>query len=161
MDVSLRKLIQTDRPAIIRLLHRINGFHQDDIDITIELLDIFLYQHGQKEYEFLVAVNEAGWILGFICYGPTPLTDGTYDLYWIAVDPDYEGKGIGSRMFQMMEDCIRRDHGRLLIIETSSDPNYAAAQRFYLKCGCALAEDIHDFYHVGEDRLTYTKYLNK
>ncbi len=157
----MRRLVQADRPAIIKLLHRINGFHQDDIGIAIELLDIFLYQTGQKDYEFFVAVNEAGSILGFTCYGPTPLTDGTYDLYWIAVDPECEGKGIGSRMFQMLEDCIRQDHGRLLVIETSSDPGYAAARRFYLKCGCNLAEDIQDFYRVGEDRLTYTKYLNK
>ncbi len=157
----MRRLVQADRPAIIKLLHRINGFHQDDIGIAIELLDIFLYQTGQKDYEFFVAVNEAGSILGFTCYGPTPLTDGTYDLYWIAVDPECEGKGIGSRMFQMLEDCIRQDHGRLLVIETSSDPGYAAARRFYLKCGCSLAEDIQDFYRVGEDRLTYTKYLNK
>jgi hypothetical protein len=63
-------------------------------------------------------------------------------------------------MFQAIEDCIRQNHGRLLVIETSSKSTYANTQRFYLKCGCKLGEAIKDFYREGEDRLTFVKYLN-
>jgi len=105
-------------------------------------------------------VDDLGVVLGYLCYGPTPLTEGTYDLYWIAVDPDYAGQGIGTRLLKHFENEVRRKQGYLIVIETSSTPEYTDTREFYLRKGYLLAETIKDFYRRGEDRVTYTKYLS-
>ncbi len=107
-----------------------------------------------------MAEDEANTVVGYLCYGPTPLTVGTYDLYWVAVDPEFAGQGIGTLLLEHFENELRRVKGRLIVIETSSSQNYGATRQFYLKNGYHLAEAIKDFYQIGEDRVTYTKYLS-
>ncbi len=128
--------------------------------LALELIDIALHDPAQKDYYFYTAVDESGAVLGYLCYGPTPLTEGTYDLYWIAVDPDCAGQGIGTLLLRRFEAEVRRRQGYLIVIETSSTPEYANTREFYLKKGYRLAETIKDFYRRGEDRVTYTKYLD-
>ena len=94
-----------------------------------------------------------------MCFGPTPLTQGTFDLYWIAVDPACCARGVGTRLLLAAEEVMRSQYGRLVLIETSSGGGYELTRQFYLKNGYTLAETIPDFYRPGEDRVTFTKYL--
>jgi ribosomal protein S18 acetylase RimI-like enzyme len=148
-----------DRPGLAQLLDGIPGFNEEDAAIALELLDIYLTQPGQKDYAFFSALGEDGRVNGFLCWGPTPLTLGTYDLYWVAVATDCFGQGVGKLLLDQFETAVRKQAGRLIVIETSSAPSYSQARRFYLKHGYELAETLRDFYQPGEDRLTYTKYL--
>jgi len=158
LSVTVRSLVAKDRSGMDILLSRIKEFDGEDGKVANELLDIYLTQTTQ-DYEFLVAETQNGHVIGFICYGHTPLTEGTYDLYWIAVDPDFAGRGVGQQLLAEMEKLIRVAAGRLVVIETSSSPLYTSARNFYPKNGYHLAETISDFYRPGEDRLTYVKVL--
>jgi ribosomal protein S18 acetylase RimI-like enzyme len=160
MQITLRDFVKEDRPAIDAILSRIEVFDDEDRALALELIDIALDIPEQKDYFFYVAENESNIVVGYLCYGPTPLTDGTYDLYWIAVDPEYAGHGIGTLLLKHFENKIRQDSGHLILIETSSNEEYAATRQFYLKNNYQLAETIKDFYRIGEDRVTYTKYLS-
>jgi len=155
----VRSLTQRDRPILKRILGRIESFHAKDRAVALELIDIILNDPAQKDYMSLVSEDEAGRVNGFICFGPTPLTKGTYDIYWVAVDPETAGKGVGARLLHSVEARLRKKHGRLVIIETSSEEDYRRARKFYEKNGYQLAERIADFYRVGEDRVTYIKRL--
>jgi ribosomal protein S18 acetylase RimI-like enzyme len=157
MKLTLKKLETTDRAALADMLGRVSEFDTDDVCLACELMDTTIKQPAQKDYFFLVAANEAGQPVGFLCCGPTPLTDGTFDLYWIAVDPDYAGQGVGTCLMIWMEDFIHGQGGRLVLIETSSALRYMRTRRFYLKKGYVLVETIPDFYRDGEDRVTYGK----
>jgi ribosomal protein S18 acetylase RimI-like enzyme len=159
MNMLIRNVIQQDRAKLMNMVERIKEFDADDHSVVQELLDIYLEGVGQKDYYFVAAEGENEVVTGFACYGPTPLTDGTYDLYWIGVDPDWAGKGVGSQILREVEERIKQAGGRLLLIETSSSPVYALTRKFYLKNNCTLAETIRDFYRPGEDRVTYVKYL--
>jgi ribosomal protein S18 acetylase RimI-like enzyme len=159
MNLTLKKLDRTDRAALEAMLSRVSEFDAEDVCLACELMDITLDQPAQKDYVFLVAANEAGQPLGFLCYGPTPLTVGTYDLYWIAVDPDCAGQGVGTRLVAWMEELICAQGGRLVLIETSSAPQYTRTRSFYLKNAYALVETIPDFYRESEDRVTYGKWM--
>ena len=159
MTPTTRPTLLTDRPAIAHILETIPGFNEEDAAIALELLDIYLGQPAQKDYLFSTALDEQDQVVGFLCWGPTPLTLGTFDLYWIAIDPGRFGRGVGKQLLDEFEAATRARAGRLIVIETSSAPNYAQARRFYLKHGYTLAETLRDFYQPGEDRLTYTKYL--
>jgi ribosomal protein S18 acetylase RimI-like enzyme len=159
MKSILRSLHKEDRPGLEKLLGGIPSFDQDDQTVALELVDIALSDAEQSEYLFLLAVDETDQPIGYACYGPTPLTDGTYDLYWIAVSNDLSGKGIGTSLLRAVEEDLRNRKGRMLIIETSSGEAYDKTRQFYIKNGYPLTETIKDFYRPGEDRVTFIKRL--
>jgi ribosomal protein S18 acetylase RimI-like enzyme len=158
-NLTLRDLRPNDLPLLLELLQKIDIFDADDRSVAMELLTIIIEQPTQKEYCCIVASDSEDNPLGYSCFGPTPLTEGTFDLYWIVVYPSYAGQGIGSQLLLAVEDRIRQEHGRMLIIETSSKESYARTRQFYRKNGFCLAETIKDFYRQGEDRVTYLKRL--
>lgn len=159
MNIAFRSLKDQDRKPLERMLASIRSFDAQDRALAMELIDIALDQAEQKDYLFILAIDDQDREIGYTCYGPTPLTDGTFDLYWIVVDPMVSGKGIGTLLLQAVEQDVRDRLGRLLIIETSSSQNYSQAHHFYQKNGYNLVETIRDFYRPGEDRLTYLKRL--
>jgi ribosomal protein S18 acetylase RimI-like enzyme len=98
-------------------------------------------------YEFLGAFDSAGGLVGYACYGPTPGTDRTFDLYWIAVHPAAQGAGEGSRLLAEVERRLRAREARLLVAETSSRANYAPTRRFYERRGYRrgpATRELHD-----------------
>jgi GNAT superfamily N-acetyltransferase len=157
MISKLRQLNSNDRHGLESMLAGIPSFDTDDQSVALELVDIALNDPEQIDYLFLLAVDGSDQPIGYACYGPTPLTDGTYDLYWIAVSSDLSGKGIGTSLLQAVEEDIKSRNGRMLIIETSSSDGYEKTRQFYLKNAYPLVETIKDFYRSGEDRVTFIK----
>jgi len=109
------------------------------------------------DYAFLGAFDATGELMGYACYGPTPGTDRTYDLYWIAVDPAAQGTGTGTLLLTEVERRVAALHARLLIVETSSRPEYEATRAFYLARAYDEAARVGSFYAPGDDRVIYTK----
>jgi len=97
--------------------------------------------------------------LGYACFGPHPLTQATYDLYWIAVDPAAQGRGVGRALLARVEAEVEACGGRLLLIETSDVPAYAAARRLYEAAGYSREAVVHDFYAPGDSLLIFSKHL--
>jgi ribosomal protein S18 acetylase RimI-like enzyme len=157
--VKLRQMKSRDRQEIHNILMATGFFTAAEIDVAMELIDIFISKPEQKDYTVYVIEERDKKICGYICYGPTPLTTGTYDLYWIAVHPDFQNQGIGKTLLEFMEQEITRLQGRLIIIETSSQKKYEPTQAFYLRSGYQLAASIKDFYQPGDDRMIYSKYI--
>jgi Acetyltransferases len=99
-------------------------------------------------------------VYGYVCFGPTPKTEGVWDLYWIAVDPKRQGQGCGGMLLQFVENQIRARHGRMLLIETSSKPSYRPTVRFYESNGYLEITRIKDFYRVKDDKAVFSKTLS-
>ncbi len=93
---------------------------------------------------------------GFACFGPRSLTQGTYDLYWIAVDPAAKRNGVGRNLMEQVEKDVAALGGRLLIVETSGLEKYAPTRAFYEGIGYSKEATIHDFYAPGDDLVVYT-----
>ncbi len=155
----IRPMTTTDRNQVVDILQGTRMFTQDEVDVAIELLDIYLQQPGQKDYIADVLTEEER-VMGYATYGPTPLTEGTFDLYWIAVSPAAQNKGYGKQLMQWVENKIREAKGRLLIIETSSQPRYENTRRFYLNQHYEESVRIADFYKPDDDRIIYVKYFS-
>lgn len=160
MISKLRKLNSNDRQGLESMLAGIPSFDTDDRTVALELVDIALNDPDQMDYLFVLAVGDSDRPIGYACYGPTPLTEGTYDLYWIAVASDLSGKGIGTSLLKAVEEDLQSRKGRMLIIETSSSDGYEKTRQFYIKNGYPLTETIKDFYRPGEDRVTFIKRLS-
>ena len=89
------------------------------------------------------------------------MTESTYDLYWIAVDPKIHGKGIGKQLVKYMEEDLKAGGGNLILIETSGKAEYEGERRFYEKCGYKTQTVIKDFYRSGDDLFVFCKYLRE
>jgi len=161
MTLTLRPMLPEDRGELERLLSRIEVFTWEDQLIALELIDHSILNPGQKDYDFILALDGSEQVIGYACFGPTPLTDRTFDLYWIAVDPDYAGHGVGKVLLKKVEEEIAAQNGRMIVIETSSASEYLPTRGFYLKNQYLLAETIKDFFRAGEDRVTYVKTLGQ
>jgi ribosomal protein S18 acetylase RimI-like enzyme len=145
-----------DRSAVVRILEEVGNFNQAEIVCALELVDIYLGNSSQQDYRITVALNGAD-VCGYVCWGPTPLTRGTYDLYWIATHPDVQGRGFGRKLLEYVESCVGRTDGRLLIIETSSKESYGDTVGFYRRLGYQEVSRIRDFYDTGDDKLVFAK----
>jgi len=122
------------------------------------LIDAVLEVPGQKDYMIRVS-EEGGKVAGYYCVGPTPATEGTFDLYWVAVDPALQGKGIGGALDDHACGLVREMSGRLIIAETSSVPRYRLTRDFYVRRGYSELARIADYYRPGDDLVVYGKYL--
>lgn len=158
MTVQIRAMQAADRPAIIEILKNTEAFIPADVEVAIELIDCYLADSAGSGYHFLVADFERQ-PAGYICYGPTPLTQGTWDVYWIATDPGRKGQGIGTWLLTSAEENIRAAAGRQVLIETASNPLYLEARRFYLARGYINISSIPDFYSPGDNKITFRKLI--
>lgn len=124
---------------------------------ALELIDLAL-TGDNKDYQVLVA-NRDGKVVGYVCYGPTPMTQGCFDLYWIASDPLVRGQGVGAALVSAMEGDIRRRQGRLIRVETSAMEAYGPTRGFYAGMQYKEESRFRDFYKVGEDLIILAKRL--
>ena len=159
-NLVFRESIATDDPRRIRELVSATGFfHADEVAVAEELVTERLRLGEASGYLFLLAEDAAGRLAGYACFGPTPCTASSYDLYWIAVDPAFQKGGLGRELSRRCEAIIRRRGGTRLYAETSNRPQYASTRAFYERTGYRLASLLDDFYAPGDGKATYLKVL--
>ncbi|MGH7662849.1 MAG: GNAT family N-acetyltransferase [Gemmatimonadaceae bacterium] len=112
---------------------------------------------ASSDYVFLGAFTPEDELVGYACYGPTPGTDRTFDLYWIAVHPEAQGHGSGSILMTEVERRLQGQQARMLAVETSSRSEYAPTRGFYEARGYAEAARMREFYAPADDRIIFTK----
>ena len=160
------------RDRISDILRACQQFREEEIDVALELFDSALATtdgaHDAKgtstpaassDYFFLGAFTPEDELAGFACYGPTPATDRTYDLYWIAVDSERQRAGSGTILLNEVERRLEGLNARMVVAETSSRSDYEAAREFYLRHGFVQAARAREFYAPADDRITFTKRL--
>ena len=147
-----------DREAVRRMVASTGVFSPVEVDVAVELVDDRLESGPQSDYFFVFAEHE-GRVVGYTCYGRIPLTEASFDLYWIAVDKSFHGKKIGRALLERTEELIREAGGQQVYIETSNRHHYAPTRGFYLRCGYDQAALLTDFYAPGDDKVIYAKTL--
>ena len=156
---TVTQATQEHGSRILEISEKTGVFTNTELDCVSQLWDEFLTTGQKSGYTFLVCKDTQN-VLGYACFGPHSLTHGTFDLFWIAVDPDTQLHGIGHKLLQKVEEEIVKQKGRLLVIETSSTPLYQSARQFYQHCDYALEATIHDFYAPDDHLLIFTKHLH-
>lgn len=155
----IRPTKPSDTENLLALTETTGVFKPHEIAALKEVLDdYFAFEH---EHNHVGATYEAqGAIVGFAYYALTPMTDRTWDLYWIAVSKQTQAKGIGGKLLRYVEDDIRAKQGRILLIETSALPHYELTRKFYLKHGYDQESRVRDYYADGDDLIVFRKRLN-
>jgi GNAT superfamily N-acetyltransferase len=156
----LRHLSAADRGRIEEITRAVGLFRSDEIPVALEVFDEAVRAGPRPEPYSALGAEVEGRLSGWICWGPTPCTLGTYDLYWMAVDPALQGSGIGTALVLEME---RRLTGlaRLIVVETAGRPDYAATRRFYESRGYRPTATIPDFYAPGDDQVVFVKAIGR
>jgi ribosomal protein S18 acetylase RimI-like enzyme len=137
-------------------VERTGFFRPDEVDVAVELVDERLKCGTTSGYHFVFAEVD-GVAVGYACYGPIACTVASFDLYWIAVDPSYQGKGLGGLLMDAAGEKIAEAGGQRVYIDTSGQPKYAITRRFYERHGFRCEARLVDFYATGDDRLVYAK----
>jgi ribosomal protein S18 acetylase RimI-like enzyme len=152
---ALRPLSAADRRRIEEITRAVLVFRDDEVPVALEVFDGAV--GGSPDYIALGATVDDR-LVGWICWGPTPCTLGTYDLYWMAVDPAAQGAGIGTALLREMEGRLAGS-ARLIVVETAGRPDYRPTRAFYEARGYRKAAIIPDFYAPGDDQVVYVKTL--
>jgi ribosomal protein S18 acetylase RimI-like enzyme len=162
----------TDRSRVHEILVATGAFADEEMVVALELFDAV--EHAERttgvggrtfasvadtDYEFVGARDDDGTLLGYACYGPTPSTEGTFDLYWLAVHSNAQGRGAGRRLIEFVEQQLEARGARMLVAETSSRADYVRTREFYQRAGFAEAARVRDFYAPADDRIIYTTRL--
>jgi ribosomal protein S18 acetylase RimI-like enzyme len=155
--MELRPLIPHDREKILSLLRHRGVFSKQEIQVALEVIDEALRHPEKKEYQVFCAFDGDGDLAGYICFGPVPMTDDRYDLYWIVVDEESSRKGVGGELIGFMEAFLAREGARRIYIDTSSSPPYASARSFYEKHGYQVMCTLKDFYRSGDHKMIFMK----
>jgi D-alanine-D-alanine ligase len=153
-SARLRNLSAADRPRIEEVTRAVGRFRDDEIPVALEVFDAAV-GNGSDSYSVLGADLDSS-LVGWICWGPTPCTLGTYDLYWMAVEPSVQGHGIGTALLEEMEHRLA-GRARLIIIETAGRPDYSDTRAFYAARGYSTVATIPDFYAPGDDQVVFAK----
>jgi GNAT superfamily N-acetyltransferase len=164
----LRHLTAADRGRIEEITRAVGLFREEEVPVALEVFDAAIRAGtGAGPYGVApsgdpysqIGAEVDGRIAGWICWGPTPCTLGTYDLYWMVVDPALQGTGIGTALLAEME---RRLAGvaRLIIVETAGRPDYAPTRGFYEARGYRATATIPEFYAPGDDQVVFVKNVN-
>lgn len=155
----IRPITPADTAALVALTEATGMFKPLEIVALREVLDDY-FAENQADGHIAIALEDAGAIVGYAYYGPAPMTLGTWQLWWIAVAKDQQGRGVGSRLLRHVEDDIRANHhGRVLFIDTGSLPHYELTRQFYRKFGYEQHALLKDFYAAGDSMVVFRKDL--
>jgi ribosomal protein S18 acetylase RimI-like enzyme len=157
----IRPMLAGDKDAVLGLIRATGFFTEAEVGVAEELMDVYLERPDQKDYDVVVVEDEAAadTPVGYMTWGPTPLAEDAYDLYWMAVAPSEQGRGRGKELVRWLEAEVGRRDGRVIIIETSSQPKYRGTRQFYIDLGYKEVARVPDFYRAGDDRVIYAKYF--
>lgn len=156
--MEIRDIQPDDRQTLSLALEE--AFRPDEVAVALELIDEAIA--GSDDYWARVAAGVDGarnGIGGYVCYGPTPMTDGTYDLYWICTAANARGRGVASALIADMERDLRQRGATGIRVETSETEGYGAAQRLYDRLGFPQVAHLADFYRSGDGLIIYYKRL--
>ncbi len=158
--LNFRHIITPHDAPVVRNMVRATGFFSDaEVAIAVELVDERLSKGAFSGYEFVFAERE-GSVIGYACFGEIPCTLGSYDLYWIIVDPGVQREGVGQQLMHKVEFGVKQLGGRGIYIDTSGSLRYESTHRFYERCGYRCIAKLPDFYAVNDAKLIYWRSIN-
>lgn len=151
----IRNLMRDDLAAIKRVIEAVGLFPPDMLDdMTAPHLS------GAAPDEVWLTADDGG--PRAIAYAaPERMTEGTWNLLLIAVDPAAQGQGLGARLMRHVEDLLAARGHRVLLVETSGLAEFAGARAFYERLGYQREAVIRDYYRAGEDKIVFRKPLRR
>jgi D-alanine-D-alanine ligase len=151
---------ESDPEAVFALVKSTNVFSADEQVLARELVEETIERGAESGYQFLFLDDEEGGLIGYACFGKIPATRSSFDLYWIAVAPAEQGKGLGFELLRESERIALRQGATRMYIDTSGRLRYAPTREFYARCDYSRAAVFEDFYAHGDAKIVYCRVLS-
>jgi len=151
---NIRAAKAEDIPAIKEVLDTIELFPSEYLE---DMMSDYLNNPETEDIWFTATEDDKPISLAYCA--PEKFTEGTFNLYAIGVKKDCQGKGLGGKMMDYLEQELKSAGQRVLIVETSSSPDLALTREFYPKQGYKQVAVLPDFWKEGEDKVVYCKKL--
>ena len=153
-----KTVVPHDIQTVTEILKSTGFFRVSEVDVAIELLEDRLKNGEGCGYQFCFLELE-GRSVAFGCYGEIPCTIKNYDLYWLAVDNNFRGKGLGTMLLEKIEADIKIHGGRGIYINTSNKELFTPTVAFYKKSGYQQIALFKDFYDIDDNKAVFYKKL--
>ena len=125
-----------------------------------DMLPSMIVDHlGGSDKQIWLVVEHVGAVQGFAFAEPEPLTDRTWNLRAIGIDPAGQRRGLATTLLSGVEAALRDRTVRLLIIETTDGDDQHAARAFYPRRGYSGEACIPNFWEDGVAKLVFAKTL--
>jgi ribosomal protein S18 acetylase RimI-like enzyme len=155
--VVIKSPERRDRNKILDMLEGVEVFTDKEVKVALEVFDDAVKGRNEDNYQIFCAYDDHETLAGYVCFGSIPMTDASYDIYWIAVTLPYAGLGVGTRLLAAAERAIMKQGGEKIYIETSSTEPYKMAREFYRRQGYETVSVLKDFYREGDSKITFMK----
>ena len=148
----------SDPESVRELVTATGVFSGTEVGWAVEIVETALARGQSAGYHFLFADGPAG-LEGFTCFGPIDGTDNRFDLYWIAVSPKAQGKGLGKRLLAETVTAAKALDATHMFIDTSTRNDYTAARALYEALGFTHMGTLVDFYSDGDGKALFGRRL--
>jgi ribosomal protein S18 acetylase RimI-like enzyme len=156
---TIRLAKPDDTDSIMNLADAIGLFEGEELEVLGDMLSGYFKGSLGENHSWIVC--DDGGVVGVGYFAPEQYAYGVYNLYFIAVHPKHQGKGNGTAMLNYVEKTLTEQGERLLLVETSSLPNFEMTRKFYHKQGYEEEARIREFYKPGDDKIIFRKALDK
>lgn len=150
---TIRPVERQDLPELKRIADATELFPSEMMDDMIAG-----YLDGSKPDIWFTCVLE-GRAISFGFCEPERMTEGTWNLLAIGVEPGHQGKGIGAAMMKYLESRLADRGERTVLVETMGIPAFERPRAFYRKNGYIEEARIREFYEAGADKVVFWKHL--
>lgn len=155
-----RNAVMAEDVGRVRSLAASTGFFNPaEVEIAAGLVSERLTKGMRSGYHFVLAERGSG-LAAYACFGPIDGTKDSFDLYWIAVTPEEQAKGLGTQLYLRAEATMRQAGARRIYADTSSSERYAPTRGFYGRMGFSEEARLEDFYGPGDSKVIYKKKLS-
>lgn len=157
--LHFREEVRADDLERVREIVTSTGFfYAHEVAVAVELVQERLNKGLASGYHFLFAERDSQTV-GYCCYGPIACTEGSFDVFWIAVHNQCRSQGVGKILLRETERLIAGLGGRCIWVETSGQEKYQPTRDFYVRARYQLEAVLKDFYGPGDDKLIFVKRL--
>ncbi|MEL6495512.1 MAG: GNAT family N-acetyltransferase [Cyanobacteria bacterium J06623_7] len=154
LNSNIRAVIADDLPALKAVIAANDLFPPQMLD---EMMSDYFAHPDSNDIWFTCVINEP---VAIAYCAPEKMTEGTWNLYLIAVHPDYQNQGYGQAMMHHIEQLLAERQERILLVETSGLDSFEQTRSFYRRCGYEEEARIREFYQAGEDKIVFRKCLS-
>jgi ribosomal protein S18 acetylase RimI-like enzyme len=154
-DKNIRAIAPQDITALKEVIDANELFPSDMLD---DMMSDYFSNENSSDLWFTYEKTKP---IAIAFCAPERMTEGTWNLYLIAVHPDFQNKGIGTSLLDYIEKLLAKQGERILLVETSSLAGFEKTRKFYLKCGYEQEARIREFYQAGEDKIVFRKSLSR
>ncbi len=154
----IRLTTPDDTTALIALAEATGLFEPNQTEYLAQMLD--KHFSGKNENQDLWFTDYENDPVGVAYVAPERMTEGTWNLYLIAVHPDRQRQGRGKSLLRHVEQILAERGERMLLVETSGTEDFEYVRAFYRKSGYDEEARIREFYTAGVDKIVFRKALS-